>query len=138
MAKKLSPRDKILQERGLTITQPAPRKSRKLVPRVVPNLTLSKTALMKYLESKYGTPIETILLSGSLSIVARKLGNEVDETTLSKWIKRFKLRYTKDNLPNCNGCRREGPACQSGICYVLMGLELYDLVPIMKGHLMND
>ena len=138
MAKKLSPRDKILQERGLTITQPAPRKSRKLVPRVAPNLTLSKTALMKYLESKYGIPIETILLSGSLSIVARKLGNEVDETTLSKWIKRFKLRYTKDNLPNCNGCRQEGPACQSGICYVLMGLELYDLVPIMKGHLMND
>ena len=138
MVKKLSPRDKILQERGLTITQTAPRKSRKLVPRVVPNLTLSKTALMKYLESKYSIPIETILLSGSLSIVARKLGNEVDETTLSKWIKRFKLRYTKDNLPNCSGCRQEGPACQSGICYVLMGLELYDLVPIMKGHLMND
>ena len=137
MAKRPSPREKILQERGLTMTQTAPRRTRRLVPRVVPNLALHKTTLMKYLEEKYKVAIETILLSGSLSIVAKKLGNEVDETTLSKWIKRFKLRYTKDNLPNCNGCKQEGPACQSGICYVLMGLELYDLVPIMKGHLMN-
>lgn len=137
MAKRLSPRERILQERGLTITQPAPRRTRKLVPRVVPSLVLSKTALMKYLESKYGIAIEEVLLSGSLSIVARRLGNEVDETTLSKWIKRFKLRYGKDNLPNCNGCRQEGLACQAGVCYVLIGLELFDLVPIMKGHLMN-
>ena len=137
MAKRPTPRERILQERGLTVTQPAPRRTRKLVPRVVPNLVLSKTAFMKYLASKYGVAIEEVLLSGSLSIVAKRLGNEVDETTLSKWIKRFKLRYSKDNLPNCNGCRQEGPACQGGICYVLIGLELFDLVPIMKGHLMN-
>ncbi|KKN74231.1 hypothetical protein LCGC14_0393170 [marine sediment metagenome] len=133
MAKQLSPKERILAERGIVQTRPAARRHKVIVPRVKPAYSdKPKTALMKYLEQKYHVPIEEVLVSGSLSVVAKKLGDEVDVTTLSRWIKRFKLRYTATNLPDCQGCKQYGTACEGGICYVLMDLGLYELVPIKK------
>ena len=136
---KPSPRDRILKERGLQLTRPAPKKHRRLVHSIKPTYSgQPKTALMKYLEQKYRVAIEDVLLSGSLSIVAKRLGNEVDVTTLSKWIKRFSMRYTEDNLPQCDGCKHYGPACESGVCYVLINLELWELVPIKKKEVLDE
>lgn len=134
---KISPRDRILKERGIVQVQTSTRKRRKFFPKVPANSMLAKTPLMKYLESKYGVAMENILTSASLSVVAKRFGNEVDCTTISKWIKKLKLRYTEDNLPQCEGCVRRGPACEGGICLVLIELELYNLVPIMKEALLN-
>ncbi len=134
---KVNPRERILKERGLVLKQAAPRKSKGFTPRILPDYSKRKTTLMRYLEQKYGVAIEEVLLSGSLAVVAKRLGNEVDVTTLSKWIKKFKLRYTKDNLPDCKGCRQHGVACEGGICYVLIGLELYELVPNKKEELLR-
>lgn len=90
---------RILQERGLTkVTERRARHFREQFGRFVPipKPTVAgkkKTPLMKYLEQKYNTSIEEVLVSGSLSVTARRLGNEVDVTTISRWIKRFDLRY---------------------------------------------
>lgn len=131
-------RRKLLSERGLTVTKPHPRRHRQLRP-TTKLITggPTKTPLMKYLEQKYGRSIEELLLSGSLNVVAKLLDNEVDRTTLSRWIKRFKLRYTKDNLPDCEGCPHHGPACESGVCYVLIEQGLYELVEVKKKELME-
>ena len=130
-----NPKERIMKERGLVSTQTAPNKSRRFTPRILPDYSVPKTTLMKYLENKYGIRIEEVLVSGSLSMVAKKLGDEVDVTTISKWIKKFKLRYTATNLPNCTTCRQYGPACEGGICLVLIKLELYELIPTMKEKL---
>ncbi|KKK55867.1 hypothetical protein LCGC14_3070220, partial [marine sediment metagenome] len=97
-----------------------------------------KTPLMQLLEHKYGYAIEDVLVSGSLSVVAKQLGNEVDTSTLSKWIKKLKLRYNADNLPDCKDCRQYGLACEQGVCYVLINLELYELVPIKRKEMLNE
>ena len=97
----------------------------------VPVSNVKKTPLMRLLEIKYGhgNSIQEILLSGSLSFVAKRLGNEVDVTTLSKWIKLFKLRFTKDNLPICKGCLHyQSAKCEVGICVLLTQMEEWDLV----------
>ena len=134
----LTPRERILKERGLLERRPAPRKHKRLQPAIkVTVLGVSKTPLMRYLEQKYGKPIEDMLVSGSLSVVAKQLGSEVDTSTLSKWIKRFKLKYTVDNLPSCEGCKQYGLACEQGVCYVLLNLELYELVPIKQEEVME-
>ena len=136
---KLTAKDRILKERGLIITKPAPKKHRRFIPEIkVTYSGKSKTPLMRYLEQKYGIAIEDALVSGSLSIVAKKLGNEVDVTTLSRWIKRFRLRYNADNLPDCEGCKQYGLACEGGICYVLISLGLYELVPIKKEEVLSN
>lgn len=138
MKKVLSPKERILKERGLLEHQPAPKKHKRIVPAIEVTVSgISKTPLMRYLEQKYKQPIERMLVSGSLSVVAKRLGNEVDTSTLSRWIKRFKLRYTTSNLPQCEGCKQYGLACQEGICYVLINLELYELVPIKKEEVLN-
>ncbi len=132
-------RSKVLKDRGITSFKPVKGKHRKL--RHTPRQTISpklKTPLMRYLEMVHGESIEKLLLSGSLSVVAKKLDNEVDVSTLSKWIKKLKLRYSDDNLPDCEGCSSYGRACESGVCYVLIGLELYDLLPIKKEEMMDN
>jgi hypothetical protein len=135
----LTAKERILKERGLSQKQPAPRKHRRFQAEIKAKVSgKPKTSLMKYLEQKYKVAIEEVLVSGSLSVVAKKLGNEVDTTTLSRWIKRFKLRYSGDNLPSCDGCKHYGPACDSGICYILADMELYDLIPIKKQEVLND
>ena len=132
-------RRKVLKERGITSFQPERGKQRRLKP--VPQPTIDpklKTPMMRYLELVHGEPIEKMLMAGSLSVVAKRLDNTVDTSTLSKWIKRLKLRYTADNLPNCNRCASKGPACESGVCYILIELELYNLLQIKKKEMMND
>ena len=131
-------RQQLLKEKGLTSFKPEARTHAKL--RSVPRPTIDpklKTPMMRYLELVHGEPIEHVLLSGSLSVVAKKLDNEVDVSTLSKWIKRLKLRYSEENLPNCNGCTRYASACDSGICYILIELELYGLLQIKKKEMME-
>jgi len=132
-------RTQAMKELGITSFKPEPKKQRVLrhLPEVTTNPKL-KTPLMRYLELVHGEPIERILLSGSLSVVAKKLDNEVDTSTLSKWIKKLKLRYTADNLPQCDGCRRYGPACDSGVCYLLIELELYDLLENKKKEVLYE
>jgi len=132
-------RTQAMKELGITSFKPEPKKQRVLrhLPEVTTNPKL-KTPLMRYLELVHGEPIEQILMSGSLSVVAKRLDNEVDTSTLSKWIKKLKLRYTADNLPQCEGCRRYGPACDGGVCYLLIELELYDLLEIKKKEVLYE
>ena len=134
---------RILQERGLVkVKKRKPGKHRnsfgKFAP--IPRPLVGgqpKTPLMRYLEQKYHLAMEEVLVSGSLSIVAKKLGNEVDVTTLSKWIKKMKLRYTPDNLPNCEDCQHWELACNGGICSILMQLEEWDLVFVKRQELLG-
>lgn len=136
--KPLSPKQRILKERGLLEHQPAPKKHRRIVPSIEGQVSgVSKTPLMRYLEQKYKQPIEQLLVSGSLSVVAKRLGNEVDTSTLSRWIKRFKLRYNANNLPQCEDCKQYGLACEQGICYTLINLGLFELVPIKKKEVLD-
>jgi transposase-like protein len=132
--KKLNLRDKVMSEMGV-ITYKEQHKQKKLRPK--PHVSrVKKTPLMKYVELVEGESIEVILLSGSLSKVSERIG--VDPSTISKWIKRFKLRYSKDNLPNCTGCARVGLACQTGVCYVLIEMELYDLLELKRRTMLNE
>ena len=126
-------RQQLLKEKGLASFKPEHDKHTKLRHTPKPTINVkSKTPMMRYLELVHGEPIERILLSGSLSVVAKKLDNEVDTSTLSKWIRKLKLRYSESNLPNCDKCSRYGPACQGGICYILIELELYTLLQLKK------
>jgi len=97
-----------------------------------------KTPKMRYLELKYGTPIEELLLSGSLRAIEHRLNGEVDHTTLCRWIKRFKLRYSKNNLPSCEFCLHHHVCCDEGLCNLLVELELFDLLPYKKEALYVD
>ena len=126
-------RQQLLKEKGLTSFKPTTKHRAKLRAIPIPSVDRKlKTPTMRYLELVHGEPIEVMLMSGSLSVVAKKLDNEVDTSTLSKWIKRLKLRYGEDNLPQCQGCARYGTACESGICYILIELERYELLPLKK------
>lgn len=130
-------RQQLLKEKGLTSFKPE-KKHSKLKPVPMPTIDPKlKTPMMRYLELVHGEPIERMLLSGSLSVVAKRLDNEVDTSTLSKWIKKLKLRYSETNLPSCEGCASRGPACDSGICYILIELELYDLSQIKRKEIME-
>lgn len=131
---KLNLHDHVLSEMGLTEYKEQ-HKQKKLRPK--PRVTkIKRTPLMKYVELVEGEPLETILLSGSLSKVSERIG--VDPSTISKWIKKLNLRYTRDNLPQCEGCVRIGPACQTGICYVLIEMELYDLLETKRRTMLNE
>ena len=123
----LSPKERILAERGLHRVRPASNKHTRFEPSPPIIAGRYKTALMKYLEHKYHLPIEEVLTSGSLAVVAKRLGNEVDFTTISRWIKRFKLRYVNGNIPDCEGCNQRATSCDVGVCPILMGMGLYDL-----------
>ena len=139
MRKLPTAKERILKERGLDRHKPSVRKQHRFQPSIKPSIpAVPKTTLMRYLEEKYHCKIEEVLVSGSLTVVAHRLGDEVDRTTLSKWIKRFKLRYTEDNLPRCEGCKQYGLACKQGVCYVLINMELYELVPIKQKEMMNE
>ena len=131
-------KDRILSQRGITRTLPKKGSGGDFMPRV-PITNNKKTPLMRLLEVKYGKgrTIEDILLSGSLSEVRKLLGKEVNVTTLSKWIKRFKLRYTPTNLPQCVGCPHYKPSCDYGVCPYLMKLEEWDLVQEKRKEILN-
>ena len=130
-------RTQAMKELGITTFKQA-KKQRRMKPVTAGSIPSElKTPLMRYLELVHGEPIEQILLSGSLSVVAKKLDNEVDVSTLSKWIKKLRLRYTEDNLPQCEGCRRYGAACEAGVCYLLIELELYGLLEVKKAEVLG-
>ena len=125
-------RQQLMKEKGITSFK-REKKHAKLKPIPVPTVDgRLKTPMMRYLELVYGKPIEKILLSGSLSVVAKRLGNEVDTSTLSKWIKKLNLRYSSTNLPKCEGCSRRASACDGGVCYILIELELYNLLELKR------
>lgn len=134
---KISPKEKILAERGITINRTR-RRSFDFKP--TPTATCGdRTTLMKYLENKYHVNISDVLLSYSLDKAVKVLGNEVDRSTLSRWAKRLKLRYSKDNLPNCTNCKHGDSIChQGGVCYVLVSHELYDLVLLKREEMLNQ
>ena len=134
--KKLDPKEQILKERGLRHVQPDKHKQQRMAPATKPVIA-NKTTLMKYLEGKYKVRMEDVLMSGSLSVVKKKLGNEINTATISKWIKRYKLRYTADNLPQCL-CPSHSPVCDNGLCIILMDMELWDLVPVKKAEILKE
>ena len=131
---------KVLANRGLTLTK----RKRHCHPRMTSSRPLppshKKTPLMKYLEEKYGKgqSIWEILISGSLSVVAKALGDEVDVTTISKWLKKYKLKYTATNLPDCNICNRYSTThCDQGVCKLLIDMEEWNLVILKKQALLS-
>lgn len=79
-------RDRILRERGLTVTRDDVSKHRQLS-RTVDAVKVHKTPLMRFLEVRYSDNIVNILSSGSLNYIEKKYG--IDRTTASKWRKRI-------------------------------------------------
>lgn len=130
-------RSRVLRQAGLEQFQPATHKHKQIRRKVTPTNGIYKTPLMRYLEEKYGKPIQDVLTSGSLSVVAKFWGNEVDVTTISKWIKKLKLRYMKDNLPDCTYCNSYVPTCDLGVCQILMDMELWDLVQLKRMEILK-
>ena len=134
-------KQRILKERGLVRVDKRNTKRHSFDGhRPVPNVVIDrkrKTPLMLYLEEKYHVLIETALVSGSLSVVAKKFGDEVDVSTISRWITRFKLRYTANNLPICEGCIHTDLSCNGGVCAILMELEEWDLMMVKRDQLLD-
>ena len=130
-------KDRLLQERGLVSASPARHKRKRVRVQPIAVGGIAKTPMIRYLEQKYNVAIDEVIMSGSLNQVVDKLGKEVDRSTVSRWIKRFRLRYSKDNLPNCVDCKHYQAACDLGICFVLINLELWDLVELKKEEI-ND
>ena len=136
-------KERILRERGLVrVKEHKPKSKRdhfgKFLPLPKPSTKkLKKTPMMKYLEQKYKVVMEEALTNGSLSIVAKQFGNEVNVSTISRWIKRFGLRYTSDNLPSCDNCQHWTMACNGGVCSILMMMEEYDLMMEKRKQLLG-
>ncbi len=131
-------RERILKERGLVMTKPGHRQRR--IYKVTPTYEIiSKTPTMQLMEMKYckGERLEDILMTGSLNQVVKRFHGEVDRSTVSKWIDRLKLVFTKDNLPICKTCHHKGPACDGGICLILMEREQYDLLEVKKVEVLS-
>jgi len=82
-------REQILKEHGLISHQKAKGKGKRLVTHLPTMLTGSKTILMELLESRHKKDIRELLITGSLTVVAKNLG--IDFTTVSKWKKRLGL-----------------------------------------------
>lgn len=131
-------RERILKERGLVMTKPGHRRRR--IYKVTPDTkSIPKTSKMQLMEMKYGRGgrLEDILMTGSLNQIVKKFHNEVDRSTVSKWIDRLKLVYTKNNLPTCSTCHHKQLACDGGICTILMEREQYDLVKVKQNQVLN-
>ena len=129
-------RDRILKAHGLTVVQSAKHKHRRLMSQPATISNRNKTTAMLFIELRFGKPIEELLLSGSLSIVAKKLG--ISCSTASKWIKRLRLRYSETNLPNCKGCVEYHPVCDAGLCNILITKELWHLIDLKKQELLGQ
>jgi hypothetical protein len=143
MGKRLNLRNKVLGEMKLTEYREK-KKPRKLKQTVVQtdSPAIEKSTLMRYIELVSGRTIESMLLEGSLSVIAARFSDyadrEIDPSTISRWIRKFKLRYTEDNLPSCYQCPDRGPACEGGVCYILIHHELYDLLPLKKLEMFDE
>ena len=82
-------RERILSGRGIAKARPTTTRHRKFTSLPPTPNDHNKTHAMKLQELKFGVPIEELLLDGSESQIAAKLG--VDKSTISKWIKRLDL-----------------------------------------------
>ena len=131
-------RKKLLAERGIVVIQTAKNIHHKLVPATTIQLK-TKTAKMMYLEIKYGKRIEDVLSGNSLRQAAKIYGNEVDFTTLSKWIDKYKIKYSESNLPACAGCKCKHPTCDAvAQCNLLVELGMYDLIDAKRRELVGE
>jgi len=110
-------KEQILKDRGLLETQPAKKRHRRLIISPLTSVDKLKTSYMRYKELEYGKPIEKMLMAGSLSVVAKKLG--LDPSTVSKWKKRLRLIQSNE-LPICEGCKCKSKLCEMGICQILV------------------
>jgi len=114
-------KQRILKERGLVRVDKRNRKRNSFEGhRIAPKAIIAgkgKTPLMRYLEQKYNVAIEEALVSGSLSVVAKKFGNEVDVST--------------------EGCQHATPACNGGVCHILMELEEWDLMLLKRQQILD-
>ncbi len=130
---KLSIKQQILKSHGIGRKPPT-----KYIEPHKPNPLHTKT--MAYLELRYGNgqTLEYILMSGSLNQVVHKLGDEVDRSTISKWIKQFKLRFTPDNLPSCDGCTSHEIVCEQGICPILIDRSQWNLIGMKRNEVMDN
>jgi len=128
-------KQRVLEERGLIEHKEKGKHKRLAVIPPSPHDGL-KTPHMKYLELKHRKPIERLLMEGSLSVVAKNLG--IDTSTASRWISKLKLRYTEDNLPQCEGCSKYRRSCELGICCILSDMELWDLVLLKQKELLME
>ena len=123
-------RKRMLRDRGLQHITRDPKRKRKVdnIPAIDVD-TNGKTKHMQYLELKYGVRIEEVLLSGTLEEVVKRLGGEVNYSTISRWIKRLKLRYSEENLPSCEFCLHYAEMyCPEGVCNLLLKLDRRDLL----------
>lgn len=132
-------KQKVLNDRGLAPTQSKVRTKRVLTHRNVLIPRKAKSPLMKYLENKYGDgqTIWDILTSGSLNSIVKRLGNEVDRTTISKWQTRYKLRYNATNLPLCDDCSQWQTSCDAGLCTILIEKQEWELVLKKKEEILR-
>lgn len=130
-------RRQVMKERGITTFAEKGKKRHLTKVSVNPIPSSLKTPLMRYWELVLSEPIERILLSGSLTQVSKRMDNEVDTSTLSKWIKRLKLHYSEENLPSCSGCMVVAQSCEVGICPILMDQGLYELVMVKRREVVD-
>jgi len=82
-------RRRILKHKGIEAVEPGTKRLLQLddLPDYFP-----KTSLMRYIETKYHIRLEREVFKGSLTDVCKKLGWEVDRSTISRWRKHI-LQY---------------------------------------------
>lgn len=128
-------RKQVLSNHGVMVSKPPGKHSVLTATRTLTTKEHLKTPHMKYLEVVHGKSVERLLLSDSEARVGELL--DIDKSTVSRWIKRLKLRYTRDNLPDCTICTTARPACLIGICVILVDLEQWDLVSLKEKEIMT-
>ena len=94
-----------------------------------------KTTRMRLIELQFGSTIEEILLSGTVTAVAKKYN--LDKGTVSKWIYRLCLIMDTDQLPSCADCNQAREECLSGRCWKV---ETFDsgLVEVKKQQMIKE
>jgi hypothetical protein len=131
-------REKVLKQRGLTLKTTGVHSHSRIVAHLVgPDLDEYKTPMMKYLEQKYALRLDQLLQECSLTQACKRLGREVDTTTLSKWKLRLGITYNDEHLPACEGCLTEDDKCDFGYCSILYERGRYDLMLIKKREVLG-
>ena len=128
-------RKQVMRQQGIILKpgNPNPIKKMPIAPK-----SYFKTPSMRLAEAKLGMPIEEILQMGSLSQIVKLLDGEIDKSTVSRWIKRLKLRYSATNLPSCYNCQHRTDKCDIGLCAILWDREEWELVLIKRKEVMSD
>ena len=131
--------DKILKQRGLIRHKPAIDRPKRLAP-AKPFKTFDdmKNKNMRYVEMKYGVRLERLLMSGSLNVISKAIGNSVNRSTLGRWRSMLQLCYDKEHLPACEHCTYQEDMCSIGACAVLVKLGRSDLLAAKKSEICGD